>query len=84
MLHHLVAIPPVFVPSGLLEVLCHLHIAILLYHFWDMSGFLSSEAEMALLGEEEEARRLFHQAMMEEQEQARRLYHHGKLNLAGL
>ena len=44
----------------------------------DMSGFRSSEAEMALLGEEEEAQRLFHQAMIEEQEQARRIYHQGK------
>ena len=43
-----------------------------------MSGFLSSEAEMALLGEEEEAQRLFHQARMEEQEQARRIYQPGK------
>ena len=43
-----------------------------------MSGFLSSDAEMALLGEEEEAQRLFHRAMMEEQEQARRLYHQGQ------
>lgn len=48
------------------------------YYLRDMSGFLSSEAEMALLGEEEEAQRLFHRAMMEEQEQARRLYHQGQ------
>lgn len=76
--HRRVVVPPVIVQSGLLEVLCHLHIAILLYHFRNMSGFLSSEAEMALLGEEEEAQRLFHRAMMEEQEQARRLYDQGK------
>ena len=48
------------------------------YYLRDMSGFLSSEAEMALLGEEEEAQRLFHRAMMEEQEQARRLHHQGQ------
>ena len=43
-----------------------------------MSGFFSSEAEMALLGEEEEAQRLFYQATMEGEEHTRRLYQQGK------
>lgn len=41
-------------PTKLLEPL------LLLYTFAGMSGFFSSEAERALLGEEEEARRLFY------------------------
>lgn len=48
-----------------------------LYDSRSMSGFLSSEAEMALLGEEEQAQQLFHQAIMEE-EHTRQLYQQGK------
>lgn len=41
----------------------------------NMSGFLSSEAERALEGEEAEAQRLFYEAMMnDQQQQARRQY----------
>ena len=40
----------------------------------NMSGFLSSEAERALQAEEEEAQRLFYEAMVHNQQQARRPY----------
>ena len=40
----------------------------------NMSGFLSSEAERALEGEETEAQRLFYESIMHDQQQARRRY----------
>lgn len=76
--HLRVPTPPLSIQCGLSEGFRHPHILLSFCYFRNMSGFLSSEAEMALLGEEEEAQRLFHQAMMEEQEQARGLYHQGE------
>lgn len=47
----------------------------------NMSGFLSSEAERALQAEEEEAQRLFYEAMVHSQQQARRQYPQGSSSL---